>query len=450
MILDRNSFGIWSFIAKRAFKAEFIKPKMSDAIDSLRRTLKETEVAMYIHIPFCTGTCMFCPYVRRPVPKQKLEEIVGKYVRALIKELEMYHNILKDHELKIVDIHAGGGTPSLITGKYWKILLESISELFNTEPKIAIEANPEDLRDEAKTFDLIDSGVNEVSLGVQSFNPKMLKILGRRHSVNDSLVAIENLRNAGCKYINIDLMYMIPTQTIKDWVLDLEKASQQEVDEITCYPTLITPYTIGYKLIREGKIPPQPDSETFKEMIYACENILPSKGFKGVEIYGYSRSQWKYITVNYEMEGPLISVGCGATGFTGGFEYQNTCFIEEYFNSILQNKLPIAGARNVTEKERAIRYTVTRLFICRALSKREFKLKFKKEFDEYVGNTVFGKFLKILKITRDIEESVEEITLTRKGLLMAHKVCWAFVLNVPCRMAEEYSKTPWPLKVVIP
>ncbi|OYT56424.1 MAG: hypothetical protein B6U76_03700 [Desulfurococcales archaeon ex4484_217_2] len=87
MILDRNSFGIWSFIAKRAFKAEFIKPKMSDAIDSLRRTLKETEVAMYIHIPFCTGTCMFCPYVRRPVPKQKLEEIVGKYVRALIKEL---------------------------------------------------------------------------------------------------------------------------------------------------------------------------------------------------------------------------------------------------------------------------------------------------------------------------------------------------------------------------
>ena len=185
-------------------------------------------------------------------------------------------------------------------------------------------------------------------------------------------------------------------------------------------------------------------------MIYACENILPSKGFKGVEIYGYSRSQWKYVTVNYEMEGPLISVGCGATGFTGGFEYQNTCFIEEYFNSILQNKLPIAGARNITEKERAIRYTVTRLFICRTLSKREFKLKFKKEFDEYVGKTIFGKFLKILKVTGDVEESNEEITLTRKGLLTAHKVCWAFVLNVPCRMVEEYSKTPWPSKVIIP
>jgi len=297
----------------------FTRPKIDEAINSLRGSLKETEVAMCIHIPFCTGTCTFCAFVRKPIPKQELEVVVEKYVKALVEEVKMYHRIFKDHDLKIVDIHAGGGTPSLIPGKYWKVILESISEYFNAEPRIAIEASPEDLREEAKVFDLVDNGVNEVSVGVQSFNPRILKILGRRHTVNDSSVAIENLRNAGCKYINIDLMYMVPTQTINDWMLDLEIASQQKVDEITCYPTLITPYAIGYKLIKEGKIPPQPDSKTFKKMIYACEDNLPSKGFKGVEIYGYSRSSWKYATVNYEMEGPLIGIGCGAMGFTGGF-----------------------------------------------------------------------------------------------------------------------------------
>ena len=165
----------------------------------------------------------------------------------------MYSKITKDLDLKIIDIHAGGGTPSLVPGKYWKILLEKISELFNTEPRIAIEANPEDLKDETYTFNLIDSGVNEVSLGIQSFNPKMLRILGRRHNVEDSIKAIENLRNAVCKYINIDLMYMIPGQTLEEWIKDLEIDSQQDVDEITCYPTLVTSYSIGYKLIKRGK-----------------------------------------------------------------------------------------------------------------------------------------------------------------------------------------------------
>jgi len=81
----------------------------------------------------------------------------------------------------------------------------------------------------------------------------MLRILGRRRNVEDSIKAIENLRNAGCKYINMDLMYMIPGQTLEEWIKDLEIDSQQDVDEITCYPTLVTSYSIGYKLIKRGK-----------------------------------------------------------------------------------------------------------------------------------------------------------------------------------------------------
>ena len=451
MILDRDAFGVWSFIAKRAFRAEYVRPGNGEAAEAIRGTLKETDVAAYIHIPFCTGTCIFCPYARSPVPRGEREKLIEKYVNAVLKEITLYAKITKDLGVRIVDIHAGGGTPSLVPGKYWRMLLEKLSELFGAEPKIAIEANPEDLKDEARAFDLVDSGVNEVSLGVQSFNPKVLRALGRRHGAGDSVKAIENLRNAGCEYINMDLMYMAPGQTLEEWVSDLETASQQDVDEITAYPTLITSYSIGYKLIKEGKIPPQPGKEVFKEMVYAAEDILTSKGFKGVEIYGYSRKRgWKYVTVNYEMEGPLLGFGSGAMGFTGGYEYQNTCFPNDYINSLLNNKLPIAGARKVSLTERAIRYVVSRLFICRSLSKQEFKLKLGKDFSELIGKTGFGKALYFLRLTGNVRENQERITLTRKGLFTAHKVCWAFVLNVPCRMVEEYLKAPWPSRVTIP
>lgn len=451
MILDKDAFGIWSFTARRAFKAEFIRPENEKAKTEIYNTLKEKEIACYVHIPFCTGTCIFCPYVRFPIGRLEHEKILEKYFNALLKEIEIYSQILQDLEIKIIDLHAGGGTPSLLPGKFWKILTEKLSEAFNSDVKAAIEANPEDLKDETRAYDLIDNGVEEISLGVQSFNSKLLKILGRRHAGEDSLRAVENIRNAGCKYINVDLMYMIPGETLNEWISDLQIASTLDVDEITCYPTLVTSYSAGYKLIKSGKIPPQPNKRIFRRMIFATEETLPSKGFRGVEIYGFSRKDsWKYVTVNYEMEGPLLAFGAGATGFTGGYEYHNTCFVEEYIRAIQSGRLPIAGARKVSLIERTVRYTVCRLFICKNLDKREFKKKFNEDFDEIIRRSGFKKALYLLKLAGVIRENSNKMTLTQKGLFTAHQISWAFVLNVPCRIVEEYLKEPWPERVIIP
>ncbi|MBS7627062.1 radical SAM protein [Candidatus Bathyarchaeota archaeon] len=450
MRLDKDSFGIWSIIAKRAFKATFKRPTTTEASKAIYDTLAERELALYVHIPFCSGTCMFCPYVRFLVSKYEREKLVQKYVDALLDEIKAYHQIAAKLNLKIVDIHAGGGSPSLVNGKLWKTILNYLTQTFNAEPKIAIEANPEDLKDEAHVFDLIDSGVCEVSLGVQSFNSKTLKSLGRRHSPEDSLRAIRNLRSGGCEYINIDMMYLVPGQSLHEWTDDLEFASEQDVDEITCYPTLITPYCIGYTHLKRDRLD-QPNNRNFKSMVYACDDLLTSKGFKPIEIYGYSRKQgWKYVTVNYEMEGPLLGLGCGAMGFTGGYEYQNTCSVPEYIQSSINGELPIAGARWISLTERSIRYTTCRIFICRRLNKSEFKRKFGRDLNELVGSTGFGKMLRILKLLGYIKEDNNTLELSRKGLFTAHRICWAFVLNVPCRLSEEYLKTPWPSKVTIP
>ncbi len=454
MILDRSSFGIWSFIAKRAFRATFVSMEQKSVREGIRGTLKENEVAVYIHIPFCKGSCLYCPYVRFPIGRDL--DVLDKYVDAVVSEVQLYGRLLRDHDIKIVDVHAGGGTPSLLRGYHIRRILEALAENLGAEPKIAIEANPEDLKDEKHTFELVESGVSEVSLGVQSFNRRLLGNLGRRHTPEDSLRAINNLREAGIEYLNIDLMYMIPgtrsspPQSEEEWREDLEIASQQEVDEITCYPTLIADHCAGYRLVRAGGVI-QPSRRVFRRMVYMAEDILSSKGFTPVEIYGYSRKEdWKYVTVNYEMEGPLLGLGCGAMGFTGGFEYQNTCSVSDYIEALRESRLPVAGARYVSLSERGIRYATCRLFICRRLNLEEFERKLRRSFEELVGRTGFGRMLRLLEIMGYVSREGAELKLTRKGLFMAHQICWAFVLNVPCRMSEKFLQNPWPKEVQIP
>lgn len=446
MILDKGSFGIWSFVAKRAFKATFRRPEsLSDA--DFTQNFGEENVGIYMHIPFCTGRCSFCPYVRYTFD----ESLVRKYVEALKTEIELYGKALKNAKVKVVDIHAGGGTPSLLNPKDFYEIIEVLNENFDVSGKarFGIEVNPEDFTDE-KASGFADAGIDEVSIGVQSFFSHNLKLLGRRHSVEDSLEAIENARNAGFKLINIDMMYMLPAQTLSEWVSDIKIAAEQGIDEITIYPTLVAPYVPAYKLLKEGKIKPQPDKGTFKQMFYKAHEILKEEGYNPVEIYGFLKSEEKYATVNLEMEGPLLGLGAGAMGFTGHYEYQNTCSVKEYIRSIYKKKYPIAGMRKVNKTERAIRWVTCELFICRSLNLNQFEAKFGEKFKEIIGKTGFGKALWLLKFLGTIRSHGNNIELAEKGLFTANQLCWAFVLNVPCRISEEFLKTPWPIQVNIP
>lgn len=132
--------------------------------------------------------------MRNPVRDGK---VISKYLEALKAEIRAYGGYLRDLDLRVWDIHAGGGTPSLLNRKQLEEVLNALAEHLGAEPKMAIEANPEDLADEKHTFDLADHGVAEVSLGVQSFNRNTLRELRRRHGVEDSLRSVENLHRAG-------------------------------------------------------------------------------------------------------------------------------------------------------------------------------------------------------------------------------------------------------------
>lgn len=146
----------------------------------------------------------------------------------------------------------------------------------------------------------------------------------------------------------------------------------------------------------------------------------------------------------------MIGLGCGAWGNIGYYQYVNTYFLSEYIKSSLNGELPIAGARSIDLVKRSIKYSTCGIFVYRSLDKSEFKQKFGKEFHELVGKTRFGKMLKFFKAIRLPKERCKSMGLTRKGLFTAHKLTWAFVLNVPCRAKEEFRKTPWSPSVTIP
>jgi oxygen-independent coproporphyrinogen-3 oxidase len=446
MILDQNAFSIWSFIAKKAFKSTFEKPDRDLSAESLKNSFNnKTEIGVYLHIPFCKSLCPACPYVRILWN----EELANTYLEALKNEIRMYGRILNGLGLKVVSIHAGGGTPSLLNSGRYKDILDTLNQCFEVDGKtgFGIEANPQDVTKE-KASGFVEAGIKELSIGVQSFHRRNLKILGRTHSIEDSLEAIENARKAGFKFINIDLMYMLPGQTVDDWIQDLEIAAEQDVDEITTYPLLITRFVPMYQKLKRGSLESQPNKRVFKRMFYTTFDVLEGAGYKSLELYGFSKNSEKYATVNLEMEGPLLGFGCGAAGFTGGYEYQNTCSVREYIRSVLNGNLAIAGGRDVDIKERVTRWVASRLFVGKGFDLCDFEREFDGKFSNKIGE--FGKALKILKFLRIIRSDGKRIELTKKGLFSANLLTWSFVLHVPCEMAGEYSETPWPPKVVIP
>lgn len=429
-ILDEKTLDSWCPAIEKMWLPEngWKKPDKEEHIKKMRDGIVEREISLYIHIPFCKSTCSFCPFTRIQITNDEQETLIPKYINALLNEIDVYSQIIEGQEFKIIDTRAGGGTPSLLNGKQWKIILDYMAQKLGSKPKISIEAHPTDLKDESYVFDLVDSGVHEVSLGVQSFNPKTLKSLGRMYPPEDSFKSIENLQNAGCKRINIDLMYMVPGQTLQEYINDLEIASSLDIEEISFYPMLVYSNSAKYEFLKNNKIS-QPDKKTFENMTYTTHDILSKKGFRMIEIPAYTRNGWKYPTNNFGMDKVLFGLGCGAWGFSRNYKYFNTFSVPEYINKIKNRMLPVDRSKHVSMYEHAKAYTNFNLFLRGELDKSIFQQKFSCDFDKVIEGTEIGKLLESLEQLDYIKEYNKKIKVSKKGLFMASIILWRSMLS---------------------
>ena len=267
--------------------------------------------SIYIHWPFCIKKCPYCDFNAHKY--YKIDEELWE--KSLIKEIKSFkYNFLDKINKKIFikSIFFGGGTPSIMPIKIIEKLIEYIKNNFchDQNLEITIEANPEKLTNKnLKLF--FSSGINRLSIGIQSLDEKILTFLGRNHNVSEAIKIVENSTNIFDK-VSVDLIYGINNQKIESWINQLDIISKLDVNHISTYQLTIEPQTPFYKRFKNGEKLIVNDKISADFYVTTNQFLFPL-GFKNYEISNYSRKGNECIhNLNYWNSGNWLGVGPGA------------------------------------------------------------------------------------------------------------------------------------------
>ena len=250
--------------------------------------MKNKDISVYVHWPFCTSKCPYCDFnshIKRDIDN-------NEWGIALITELNYLFNkyLEKKESYSLKSIFFGGGTPSLMDPDIVKKIINESKKLFNQNTndsiEITMEANPGSIfKDKLKSF--FDSGINRISIGVQSFDKENLKFLGRDHSVYDAKKALELSRNI-FKNLSFDLIYALPEQSIKNWECSLSEAFQFEPDHLSLYQLTIENGTAFNRLYKSGELFPIED-DLASDMYSVTDKLTKENHMPAYEISNHSK-----------------------------------------------------------------------------------------------------------------------------------------------------------------
>lgn len=263
-------------------------------------------LSLYVHIPWCIRKCPYCDFNSHKAPDALPEQA---YVDALLNDLRSELPQTQGRPLSTIFI--GGGTPSLFSAAAIKQLLNGIAELIPWQDNIEItlEANPGTFEQQRFT-DYRTAGINRLSIGIQSYNPEHLKVLGRVHNADEALKAAQIAHQAGFDNFNLDLMFGLPQQTIEQALNDLQQAIDCEPTHLSWYQLTLEPNTLFHH-----QPPTLPDHEYLWEIQQAGQALLAEHGYVQYEVSAYSKANRQCLhNRNYWEFGDYIGIGAGAHG----------------------------------------------------------------------------------------------------------------------------------------
>ncbi len=292
-------------------------------------------VALYIHIPFCRSRCTYCAFNTYA----GLEPLIPTYGEALCAEIRAAPSV------PACTIYFGGGTPPTLPPDILARILQCLREHFPLSPdaEITLEANP-GMVDYAYLQVARGLGVNRLSLGVQSVHQDELRLLGRRHTWEEAVVAVEAARAVGLDNVNLDLIYGLPGQTLSRWQETLEAARSLDPDHLSLYALTLEEGTPLQERVARGEVPP-PDDDTAAEMYEWAEAWLAQAGYVHYELSNWARSERHFCRHNltYWYNEPYLGLGAGASSWWGGRRWTNVRHPEEYIRRL-------AAGQSVTEE----------------------------------------------------------------------------------------------------
>ncbi len=263
-------------------------------------------VSLYIHIPWCVKKCPYCDFNSHTQNGELPEK---DYISALLDDFAIsIQNV--DPKRSLTSIFIGGGTPSLFSPKAYAQLFAGLQTLLPFDPNIEItlEANPESVK-LARFIEYKKIGINRISVGIQSFNDMMLQRLGRAHDTVQASKAIDSVLQAGFENFNLDLMFGLPSQTLKEALADLEYALKFPATHLSWYQLTLEPNTPFYQ-----HPPKLPNDDLLWHMQNEGQNLLSKNGFVQYEVSAYTRGQACQHNLNYWTFGDYLGIGCGAHG----------------------------------------------------------------------------------------------------------------------------------------
>ncbi len=262
-------------------------------------------LSLYIHFPWCVKKCPYCDFNSHTLKTDLPEE---EYVAALLANLELHLPLIWGRAIS--SIFMGGGTPSLFSAKAIETLLEGIRARCRWLPdmEITLEANPGTV-EQARFKAYREIGINRISLGVQSFEDKLLKALGRIHDSGEAIRAVGAIQEAGFSNFNLDIMFGLPEQTTREGLSDLEKAMSLNPTHFSWYELTLEPNTSFWH-----NPPPLPPEEHLAVLQEEGQQLLADSRFSQYEVSAYSRQQPCQHNLNYWEFGDYLAIGAGAHG----------------------------------------------------------------------------------------------------------------------------------------
>ena len=372
---------------------------------------------IYIHVPFCRSFCKYCDFYSITDESPKID-----FVEAIIREAELRSGYLEGEPVET--IYFGGGTPSLLTMIQLKSILDTIRTKMKVsgDPEITVEVNPDDVA-EGYFASLKGIGVNRISLGVQSWDDKRLKYLGRRHNAAQSAEALGLVFSEGIKNVSVDLIFGVPGMTTADLKQDLEKTMSYPVTHISAYHLTIENGTRLAAMKEKGKLT-ETDEETSNAMFTLLGNLCRENGFIQYEISNFAlegfmskhnSSYWKQV--------PYLGLGPSAHSFNRRSRQWNVSDVRTYISSV-------AGGSVQFEREELDRLTVFNEYVMTALRTMwgidlsHVETFYDKELHDYLVN-MSGKYIRYGMMKRE----KNTLVLTDQGKMISDNIIAELIME---------------------
>ena len=376
--------------------------------------MQKKPTSAYVHIPFCTQICYYCDFSKVFIKNQP----VDSYLEHLLEEFRFY-----DIQ-KLRTLYIGGGTPTALSAPQLEVLLKGLTKNLDLSvlEELTIEANPGDL-DADKIAVLKNSAVNRVSLGVQTFDDKMLKKIGRSHLEKDIYENIDRLKLAGFDNISIDLIYALPGQTMDQVKENVAKAIGLDIPHMSLYSLILENHTVFMNRMRRGKLP-LPKEELEAEMFEYIIAELERAGFEHYEISNFSKLGFESRhNLMYWDNAEYYGIGAGASGYVNGVRYKNHGPIRHYLSAVEEGNARITE-EHLSQKEQMEEEMFLGLRKKSGVSMMRFEEKFGRSFDG-----LYGEIVRDLVQQGLMQIEGDRVRMTKRGLFLGDTVAERFILE---------------------